>query len=266
MLERMDSHEDQFAIENCPPAELMPWLDEAWFRARGIADGPFNAGAYAARPAPERARARQDGDHHRYERVWSYADLIRRVAALSAVLKGRFGIRPGHRIVLYSRELAVARRRPIRVAAGWRRHRHVSGNHEHARSGVGGRHDRGHSLPVRKGADPGPGRPRAVCGGVREPRGRRGRRAAAAAARGRVRRSGGRDRAHRSRACSVHLRFDRRAQGGGDVASRDRARHPFGRQSGSDDRGRHRRRHAFAWVRLRTLLAACCGRSRRERP
>jgi 2-aminobenzoate-CoA ligase len=113
------SHEDKFAIENCPPAELMPWLDEEWFRIRGISDAPFNAGSYLLDrhlSSPVLNKTAMIGE----EETWSYADLIRRVSALSTVLQTRFAIRPGRRIVLHARNspwLATAALASLRLGA-----------------------------------------------------------------------------------------------------------------------------------------------------
>jgi len=95
----------------------MPWLDEAWFRARGIADAPFNAASYLLERHLNSPRLGKPAIITERD-IWSYADLIRRVSALSSVLKSRFGIRPGNRVVLHSRNspwMAAATLATLRV-------------------------------------------------------------------------------------------------------------------------------------------------------
>src|SRR5579875_3786390 len=84
------AHQDRFVIDNCPEPALTPWMDEAWFRARGIADAPFNAvsalvekhlrGPLAAKPALISDEA-----------TWSYAELARATAACGMALRDQYG-------------------------------------------------------------------------------------------------------------------------------------------------------------------------------
>jgi 2-aminobenzoate-CoA ligase len=96
------SHEDRFAIENCPPPDLMPWMDEAWFRAHGITDAPFNAvsallgshlgGPLATKPA-----------YIFGNEIWHYADLAEAVGACAALFTHECGLRPGNRVLFHAR-------------------------------------------------------------------------------------------------------------------------------------------------------------------
>ena len=93
------SHEDRYLLDRCPSRDTAPWLDDAWFRERGIGDGPFNAA---------NAILGEDRDDDRLSRTalisgsgeWTYAELGERTRRLTACLQRELGLRPGGGVVL----------------------------------------------------------------------------------------------------------------------------------------------------------------------
>lgn len=92
-------HEDRHILDSCPSPASMPWLDEAWFCARGIDDRPFNAADAILQRADDGVRAGRAALLTEDDR-WTYADLDAHVCRMTACLRQVLDIRAGNGVLL----------------------------------------------------------------------------------------------------------------------------------------------------------------------
>lgn len=93
------SHEDRYLLDRCPSPGSMPWLDEEWFRARGIDGRAMNAAQVMLRHGKNAAGVDRTALISSAGR-WTYAELDQHVGRLASCLRRTLGVRPGSGVVL----------------------------------------------------------------------------------------------------------------------------------------------------------------------